>query len=294
MCSKDIGKDTSPILMVSNRSNIVTVNLDTNVVGQYGVDGYIIFAISFDLVNRMLYWSEINLGVIRRVSFDDHLNGSAVETIVTGLTTPEQIAVDWVNRKLYWTDHRRGVIERSDLDGTNIEVIVNIEIVPQAIVVDPFHKTIYWVNYYSVPRTIQRLSTNGLVKHTILNVARPSGLTIDYDNNLLYWTDDQFNRLYSSDLAGNNIKIVPVSVVITQPYAITVFQSKLYWTDRLYSHINIVNQFTGVNQGSISASLNRPTGIHVIDYSRQPGVCKSCRTIATSLKYVANLAAYYS
>ena len=274
MCSKDIGKDTSPILIISNRSNIVSINLDTNVVDQYGVDGYIIYGVSFDLVNRMIYWSEIALGVIRRVSFDEHLNGSAVETIVTGLSTPEQVAVDWVNRKLYWTDHRRGVIERSDLDGNNIEMIVSNEIIPQTIAIDPFHKTIYWVNYYTRPRTIEKLSTNGLIKYSIVNAARPSGLTIDYDNNLLYWTDDQFNQLYSSDLAGNNIKVVPVSVVITQPYAITVFQSKLYWTDELYSHINIVDQFTGVSQGSISASLNRPTGIHVIHYSRQPGVCK--------------------
>ena len=273
-CSKDIGKDTDPILMIENGSSIVSVNLDTNVISEYGVDLYLVYGIDFDLVNRMLYWSEVVLGVIRRVSFDDHLNGAAVETIVTGLYRPEQIAVDWVNRKLYWTDHGRGVIERSDLDGTNIEVIVDIEVRPQAIAMDPFHNTIYWVNYYEIPRTIQRLSVNGLFKQSILNVARPSGLTIDYENNLLYWTDDEYNQILSSDLVGNNIRVIPVSALIDEPYAIVVFQSNLYWTDESYSHINIANQFTGVRQGSISASLGRPNGIHVIDYSRQPGVCK--------------------
>ena len=143
--------------------------------------------------------------------------------------------------------------------------------------VDPFHKTIYWVNYYTTPRKIERLSTNGLIKHTILNVAQPSGLTIDYDSNLLYWTDDQFNLLYSSDLAGNYInRIFPVSAVITEPYAIEVFQSNLYWTDRLYSYINVANKSDGVLQRRIFASLNRPTDIHVIHYSRQPGICKFC------------------
>ena len=273
-CSKDIGKDTDPILMIENGSSIVSVNLDTNVISQYGVDLYLVYGIDFDLVNRMLYWSEVLFGVIRRVSFDDHLNGAAVETIVTGLYHPEQIAVDWVNRKLYWTDHGRGVIERSDLDGTNIEVIVDIEVRPQAIAMDPFHNTIYWVNYYEIPRTIQRLSVNGLFKQSILNVARPLGLTIDYENNLLYWTDDEYNQILSSDLVGNNIRVIPVSALVDEPYAIVVFQSNLYWTDESYSHINIANQFTGVRRGSISASLVRPNGIHVIDYSRQPGVCK--------------------
>ena len=275
-CSKDIDKDTDPILIIANGSNIASVNLDTIVVSQYGVHCYIVYGIAFDLVNRMLYWSEVALGVIRRVSFDDHLNGAAVETIVTGLHRPEQIAIDWVNCKLYWTDHGRGVIERSNLDGTNIEVIVDIEVRPQAIVVDPFHNTIYWINYYGTPRTIQRLSVNGLFKQTIINAVQPSGLTIDYDNNLLYWTDDQYNQILSSDLVGNSIKVVPVSPLIDEPYAIVVFQSNLYWTDESYSHIDIANQFTGVSQGSISASLNRPKGIHIIDYSRQPGICKFC------------------
>ena len=274
MCSKDIGKATTPILMVSNRSSLISINLDTNAINQYGVECYFVYGIGFDLVNRIIYWSEIVLGIIRRVSFDSHLNGATVETIVSGLSRPEQVAVDWINRKLYWTDHGRGVIERSDLDGRNIEVVVDNEIIPQTIVIDPFHKTIYWVNYYTTPRKIERLSANGRIKHTILNVARPSGLTIDYDNNLLYWTDDQFNQLYSSDLAGNYIKVVPVTYVITEPYAIAVFQSNLYWTDQLYSYINIANQFTGLSQGKIFASLNRPTGIHVIHYSRQPGICK--------------------
>lgn len=251
----------------------MSVNLDTSVVDQYGVHCYSVYGIDYDLVDRMIYWSEITLGLIRRVSFDDHLNGSAVETIVTGLYRPEQIAIDWINRKLYWTDHARGVIERSDLDGSNIEVLVSIGIIPRAIAVDPFHRTIYWVNY-KAPRTIQKLSTNGLLKLSLVNVAQPSGLTIDYDNNLLYWTDDQFNQLLSCDLGGHNIRVVPVSNEIIKPYAITVFQSNLYWTDQSLSHINIVNQFTGASQGNISASLNQPTGIQVIHYSRQPGVCK--------------------
>jgi len=265
--------DASPILMISNLSSIVSVDLDTNTIDQYGVHCYIVSGIDYDLVNRMIYWSEVILGLIRRVSLDNHSNGSVIETVVTGLYRPEQIAVDWVNRKLYWTDYGKGVIKRSDLNGSNIEVLVNVEIIPRAMVVDPFHKTIYWINY-KPPRSIEKLSTNGLYKQSLVNVANPSGLTIDYDNNLLYWTDDHVNQLMSCDLGGHNMKVLPVSILVTQPYAVTVFQSNLYWTDHSNSYINIVNQFTGANQGSIFASLNQPTGICVIHYSRQPGICK--------------------
>jgi len=268
--------------MISNQNNIVSVNLDTNAIDQYGVNCYIVYGIDYDLVDRMIYWSEIAFGLIRRVSFDNHLNGSAVETIVTGLNRPEQIAIDWINRKLYWTDHARNTIERSDLDGSNIEVVVKHEILPQAIAVDPLHNTIYWTNFRP-PRGIQKLSTNGLYILSLVNAPHPTGLAIDYDNNLLYWTDNHLKQLYSSDLGGYSVRVIPSSNLLTNPYAITVFQSNLYWTDQSYSHIHIVNQFTGISQGNVSASLNRPAGIHVIHYSRQPGVCKSYIRVGQSI-----------
>ena len=271
-CTEEVYSDMSPKLIVSNVSNIVSVDLDTTVVDQYGgIHCYTAFGVEYDLVNRVIYWSEVALGLIRRVSFDNSFNGSAVETIVTGLSRPEQIAVDWVNRKLYWTDHGRYVIECSDLDGRNIELIAS-GIIPQAIAIDPFHKTIFWTNLHT--RTIERAPMTRRYKYTIANVVQPSGLTIDYDNNLLYWTDHHFNQILSCDSGGNNIKIIPVSITITNPYAITVFQSNLYWTDRSNSHIHVANQFTGRNEGNISASLNQPTDINVLDSSRQPGACK--------------------
>ena len=273
MCPEEQYNDPSPILMVSNVSGIVSVNLDTSSVDQYGgIHCYFAFGIDYDLINKNIYWSEVALGLIRRVSFDNSFNGSAVETIVTGLSRPEQIAVDWVNCKLYWTDYSRGVIERSDLDGRNIEVIAD-GVIPQAIAVDPFHKTIYWINY-EVPRSIVKAPMTVLYRQSIVNVTRPSGITIDYENNLLYWTDSQLYQIMSCDLGGNNIKIIPISITFTNPYAITVFQSNVYWTDRSDSLILIANQFTGESEGNISASLNQPTGVHVIHYLRQPGVCK--------------------
>ena len=251
----------------------MSINLDNPIkVDNFGVHCYLTTGIDYDLVKKVFYWSEILLGLIRRVSFDDRFNGSAVETIVTGLHRPEQIAVDWVHRKLYWTDHRRGVIERSDLDGSNIELLAN-RIRPQAIAIDPFHKAIYWSDY-NRPRKIERLPFNSNYKQVIVYVASPSGLTIDYDNNLLYWTDSQFDQIISCDLAGNNIRVVPVLVTIRSPYAITVFQSNLYWTDWLESHISVVNKSTGISVTSLSASLDRPTDIDVVNFSKQPGICK--------------------
>ena len=274
-CFEEEYSNESPKLIVSNLSKIVSFDLDNSVVDQYeGIHCYTAFGIDYDLFNGMIYWSELALGLIRRVSFADSFNGSAVETIVTGLYRPEQIAIDWVNRKLYWTDRLRGVIERSDLDGRNIELFAD-SIIPRAITIDPFHETVYWTNY-QVPRRIEKAPMVGPFKQPIVtvNIVNPLGLTIDYYNNLLYWTDGYYNQIFSCDLGGHNHRVIPVSVLITNPYAIAIYQSKMYWTDRSYSDIHIANQFTGSSEGSISASLNRPTDIHILDSSMQPGTGK--------------------
>ena len=274
-CRKEKYSDKNHKLIVSDITRIVSIDLDnTTVVEQYkGVQCRRVYAVEYDLVNKMIYWSEVDFGLIRRVSFDNSFNGSAVETIVTGLRHPEQIAVDWVNRKLYWTDYQRRVVERSDLDGSNIELVAN-GIVVQAIAIDPFHETIYWSNF--LEQRIERiLPFEGIsYKVTDTYTPRPSGLTIDYDNNLLYWTDRHYSRILSCDLKGGGLKSIPVSVPKTDPYAITVFQSNLYWTDPSNSSVFIANQFTGRTGGRISTPLNQPTDVHVLDSSRQPGACK--------------------
>ena len=280
-CHKEKYSDKNLKLIVSNITRIVSVDLDTAVVDQYkGIHCYVVFGIEYDLVNKMIYWSEVTFGLIRRVSIDNSFNGSAVETIVTGLSRPEQIAVDWVNRKLYWSDHQRHVVERSDLDGRNIELVAN-GVAVQAIAIDPFHQTIYWNNLLA--KKIERIPLFERVRYTLAKLPRPSGLTIDYSNNLLYWTDRQYYRIFSCDLKGGGLKVIPISVLLTNPYAITVFQSNLYWTDRSNSSVFIANQFTGRSEGKVSATLNQPTDVHILDSSRQPGACKLYLYLASEL-----------
>ena len=279
-CSQQEYTDISPSLMVSNRSSLISVNLSTNVVGYHVLNCYSVIGIDYDLVGRMFYWSEISFGTIHRVSFDNGHNGSAVETIVAGLSRPEQIAVDWINRKLYFVDHGLRLIARSNLDGTNIEVVVNLNILPQSVAVDPIHGTIFWINY-DQPRRIEKLEMSGIGRRTIaqLDVVLPTGLTIDYDNNLLYWMDNHFNVLWECGLEGNNRVFKRPSSSINTPYAIEVFQSKLYWTDEMRSYVGVADQVSGVAIRAINALLVQPGDIHVIHYSRQPGAseCYSCK-----------------
>jgi len=271
-CSQEEYGDISPSLLISNRTSLVSVNLNTNAVGYDVINCYNVLGIDYDLVGGMFYWSEINFGTVHRVSFDSAHNGSRVETIVTGLIRPEQIAIDWINRKLYIADHGSRLIARSNLDGTNYEIVINVRILPQSIAVDPIHGTLFWINYDS-PRRIEKMEISSFRRRTLAqtNVQLPTGMTIDYENNLLYWMDDYYNILWECGLEGNNRVYKRPSTSVNTPYSIDVFQSKLYWTDQAKSGVEVADQVTGIFTHSINAFLVQSGDIHVVHYSRQPG-----------------------
>jgi len=260
--------------MISNKTSIISVNLETDSVAPLVSNLYNVYGIDYDLVDKMYYWSEIAYGKIQRVSFDKGLDGYAVETIITGLLNPEQIAIDWINRKLYWTDHRLGVIQRSNLDGSDIEVLIT-SARAQAIALDPIHGTFFWINW-QIPRRIEKMEMSGILRRTIAqtNVQRPLGLTIDYDNNLLYWMDEFYDVLWECGLEGSNRRFMRPSNSIDLPYAVVIFQSTLYWTDTSHSHIAVADPVTTTAIRNITADLFQPGGVHVIHYSRQPGAGK--------------------
>ena len=74
--------------------------------------------IAVDNVNGKIYLAN-SYGKVQRLN----LNGSNFQpNLITGLESPEGIAVDAVSRKLYWTE--KGSISRANLNGKNIENIV--------------------------------------------------------------------------------------------------------------------------------------------------------------------------
>ena len=64
-----------------------------------------------------IYWTEwvheSGMGSIRRAGLD----GSDVETLVSGLQVPMDLAFDPFEHKMYWTDRQAEIIQRADKTG---------------------------------------------------------------------------------------------------------------------------------------------------------------------------------
>lgn len=67
---------------------------------------------------------------------------------------------------------------------------------------------------------------------------------------------------------------------LPHPFALTLFQDTLFWTDWTTHSIHACSKLTGQNQQLVHSNIFSPMDIHVFSPKRQP-VCESNRTNRT-------------
>lgn len=81
----------------------------------------------------------------------------------------------------------------------------------------------------------------------------PNGLTIDYTTNRMFWTDAKHHVIESARLDGTERKKV-ISKGLHHPFAITVFEDLIYWTDWHFKSIFQTNKVSGHGFKAIHSS----------------------------------------
>ena len=101
------------------------------------------------------------------------------------------------------------------------------------------------------------------------NLRDTYAITMDFDNQVLYWADFTLNKIESSNGDGSNRRTLTTSV--RDPYSITYFNGQLYWGDNYFNRIltGPVTLSTGGTYIGGSVSYD-PYGIHVIFKGTQP------------------------
>nr|CAD7457230.1 unnamed protein product [Timema tahoe] len=158
----------------------------------------------------------------------------------------------WIDRqewkRTYQTTHR----ERS------LEYYVNLL------------RYMYWSDWGDMGR-IERAAMDGSRRTVLISkLGRANGLTIDYVQRRLYWTEITSPAIESADLDGGR-RVQVVTQGIEKPYGLTQYQDYIYWTDWKTGNIECANKTTGCNRTRIHAQLEYITDILVFHNSRQSG-----------------------
>ncbi|XP_033629378.1 low-density lipoprotein receptor-related protein 1-like isoform X2 [Asterias rubens] len=272
-----------PYLIFSNRNQLRRINLETR---DYNVLVYNLkntIALDFCYNTSQVFWTDIVDDKIYCGWMDTNSHNAGLrniqEVVSAGLATAEGLAVDWVAGNLYWVESQLDQIEVAKLNGSFRTTVVAGQMEnPRAIALDPRYGLMFWTDWDAGNPRIERSTMAGLDRRVIFKVQDvqggwPNGLTVDYLEDRVYWIDARSDSIHSILYDGSlPFTILQGHEFLYHPFAVTVFESTVYWTDWRTNAVYGANKWTGENVTLVQKTTTQPFDLHVFHPQRQPQV----------------------
>ncbi|KAF5306597.1 hypothetical protein FQR65_LT18530 [Abscondita terminalis] len=277
-CKSDL--EGTPYVIFSNRHELRGVNLNN-----FNVKALISSlknTIALDFYHSsdtdMVFWTDV---IDDKIYSGTLVGGSLsnIEVVVqTGLSTAEGLAVDWIGKNLYWVESNLDQIEVARLNGSFRRTLVAGDMEsPRAIVLDPRDGFLFWSDWDNTAPRIERCSLAGLDRITVVRVdyvtdgAWPNGITLDYDTRRIYWIDARSDSIHTTKYDGtDHHEVMRKHEMLSHPFAITLYENYVYWTDWRTNSVVRANKWTGGDVSVIQRTLTQPFDIQILHPSRQP------------------------
>lgn len=267
-------EDSKEYLVFATRTEIRSLSLTpkSNTVPFDAVKGLTnVVGVDFDYKDKKLLFTQIRPDT--KIATMSSLSPSAddIKPILQFGINPEGIAYDWTSEKIYWTDSANNSIYAMNMDGTHVVMIIQVER-PRALVLDPCRGHMYFTDWgrFGTSGKIYRATMAGSFRQVIIgnDLSQPSGLTIDYEEEMLYWTDAVRENIERSYLNGTKREVI-ISATI-YPFAITVHKNFIYWTDLQLRGVFRAEKYTGGDMVEMVRRLEEsPRDIHVFSEEQQ-------------------------
>jgi len=184
--------------------------------------------LDFHVVERMVYWTDARQPII----YQSNIEGSNIRSFVSvGIEMLEGIAVDWTGRNVYWADGwiKRILVARMD-SGFRRTVVTDHVVNPSCLAADPIMGYLYWSEWGNHP-SIMRVDLDGSNVLPLITegIGRANSLTIDYENQKLYWVDFEVNMIMSSDASGKDLKTIMNGNSESILFSIALYDHDIFW-----------------------------------------------------------------
>ncbi|KAJ8349711.1 hypothetical protein SKAU_G00248410 [Synaphobranchus kaupii] len=240
-------------------------------------------ALDFHFTQSLLYWTDVVEDKIYRGKLSDTGGVTGIEVVVQhGLATPEGLAVDWIAENLYWIDSNLDQIEVAKLNGhMRTTLIAGGMEHPRAIALDPGYGIVFWTDWDATFPRIEAASMSGSGRHVVFRDmdvgAWPNGLTLDHLEKRIVWTDARSDAIYSALYDGTGVmEILRGHEYLSHPFAVSLFEGSIYWTDWRTNTLAKANKWTGQNVTVIQKTSAQPFDLQVYHPSRQPQASNPC------------------
>ncbi|XP_029103120.1 low-density lipoprotein receptor-related protein 1B-like isoform X3 [Scleropages formosus] len=218
--------------------------------------------VDFHAGNDTIYWTDMGLNRISRVKRDQTWKE---DIITSGIGRVEGIAVDWIAGNIYWTDHGFNLIEIAQLNGMYRSVVMSQGLdQPRAIAVHPVKGYMFWTEWGQTPG-IGRARLDGSDKVALVNsgVAWPNGITIDFEENKLYWCDARTDKIERISLETGESREIVLSGSNVDLFSVAVYGAYIYWSDRAHANGSIRRGFK--SDATEAQTLRSGLGVNLKD-----------------------------
>ena len=180
-----------------------------------------------------MYWTTTVNGEIRRANLD----GSNIETLLTGLGELSGLALDVSGGKMYVIEGDRDEdhkIRCANLDGSNIETLLTGAW--WGLALDVSGGKMYGIegNFeegYKIRCANLDGSNETLIEALPLNSTPPDNLALDAAGGKMYWPTLRGGAILRANLDGSNIEALPMDLLAPRSLALDVSGGKMYWVD---------------------------------------------------------------
>ena len=127
----------------------------------------------------------------------------------------------------------------------------------------------FWTDWGETPK-IERANMDSTNRTLLIkkDIHWPNGLTVDYKDKKIYWTDAKLNYIARIEYDGSNRQTI-VQGTLPHPFDLSLFNNRLYWTDWTTQSIHTCNKNTGHGQTIVCSKIRSPMGIQVFEASVQ-------------------------
>lgn len=213
-----------------------------------------------------IYFIEYSDGFIRKLALDG--SGTVTDVLDINGKAGVGLAYDEVNGKIFFTDFEvtyEGKVWRANLDGSELEMIADELIEPYGIAVDATGGKVYWVDEWddNYVGHVYRSDLDGSNIEPVVSLqdAQFRAISLDPENNKMYFYDVYNEQLLSSDLDGSNVTPV-VDGVYGYGIVVDTENNKIYFDDQNAGELNVAN-LDGSNVQTIDDDGSRIYGLAI-------------------------------
>ena len=138
----------------------------------------------------------------------------------------------------------------------------------------------FWTDWGQAAK-IERAFMDGEDRRVLheVGLSQPNGITIDYAEQKIYWSDTNLDKLEYCNYDGSERTLLETEADgLLHPFALTIAEELLFWTDWETNSLYFTHKQHGNTGGlglfeSLAHFTSEPFGVEALDSSRQqPGI----------------------